>query len=138
MLSGRRRLISPLRALRSRELMSEKPPNTDEIAQELWRLAGEGASVGNMLSLAKERSGGGSLVVMGAFRGAFDVPLGELKLLVDSWQGWSEMGQGRSSEDLEREHGAHIRAARRPEPLRTEWTRSEDGKGWISFRRGPA
>lgn len=100
------------------------PPNTDETAQALWEMAGQGATMGEMLEMAHAR--GGIIHVLAAFIHAFDMALGDVRYVVERWQG---RGGRCSSEELEREHGERVRASRRSHPRRTRWT-AEPGGGW--------
>src|SRR5262245_24794377 len=104
--------------------MTHTPPNTTEIAEELWLLAAQDTSLGDMLTRASNMANGSLLYVIKAFTDAFDLGLGELRMIIEPWKGWPDCKDGRSSEELEREHGARVRGARRAQPRRTEWFRS--------------
>ena len=114
--------------------MTDTPPNTNEIAQELWRLAAHDTPLGDMLKRARDMANGSLLFVLKAFNDAFDLGLGEVRCIVEPWIGWPDRGEGQSSEELERQHGARVRAARREQPRHTHWVRNEDGKGLSSWR----
>lgn len=111
-------------------MTDDTPPNINDVALELWHLAGEGTSLGAMLTRAKEMSGGRLLWVLSAFTNAFDLNLGDVRMVVEPWKGWPNCEHGKSSEELEREHGQRVRAARREQPRHTRWLRHPDGKGW--------
>ena len=110
--------------------MNDAPPNINEIGQELWHLAGEDTSLGAMLTRAKEMSGGRLVWVLSAFTNAFDLNLGDVRNMVEPWQGWPNCEHGKSSEELEIQHGPRVRAARRQQPRHFSWTRDPEGKAW--------
>lgn len=107
----------------------DAPPATNEVAEALWNSARAGASMAELLELASTRLAGAEIQIISALLGAFDLPLGEAKIIVGTWAGLSSTRAGSSSEEIESQFGERVRNAIRPRLRRTHWVKCPDG-GW--------